>query len=99
MTEEARREWLAVAWATLGHLPGDLLASGARKARETCDHHAKIVPTIIEETKQWMSYRRDAAREDHYRDAPALPKPDYIAAEEARKILEELGLKSSNQSA
>jgi hypothetical protein len=51
MTEEGRGEWLAVAWETLKHLPPDLLAMGCRKARETCDHPSKIVPAIVEATK------------------------------------------------
>src|SRR3954471_1459964 len=41
MNEEARSEWLAVAWATLSTLPADLLAIGCARARETCDHPAK----------------------------------------------------------
>jgi hypothetical protein len=52
MTEEARRDWLAVAWGTLKHLPPDILAIGCKKARETCDHPSKIVPTILAETKE-----------------------------------------------
>lgn len=58
MTEEARGEWLAVAWQTLKHLPADLLAIGAAKARETADHPSKIVPTIIRETEESLKFRR-----------------------------------------
>lgn len=57
MTEEGRREWLSVAWKTLGHLPPDLLSRGAEVARKKCDHPSKIVPTIIAETEESMQWR------------------------------------------
>jgi hypothetical protein len=92
MTEEGRREWLAVAWETLKHLPADLLARGCRKARQTCDHPSKIVPTIIAETADHMKWRRETARpESPHR---ALPGPQPCTPEEAAAILEEFGLKS-----
>ena len=91
MTEEAKRDWLAVAWATLQHLPGDLLSSGCRTARETCDHPSKIVPTILAATKQAMAWRHEAARESG--ETLRLPKPDYITPVEAAEILKEFGLK------
>lgn len=71
MSEEGRREWLAVAWATLKHLPADALAVGCKKARETCDHPAKIVPTILEATQDMMRWRRETVRETRM----ALPPP------------------------
>lgn len=61
MSEEARGEWLAVAWETLKDLPPDILAAGCRRARETCDHPSKIVPTIIAETEGWLTTRRALA--------------------------------------
>jgi hypothetical protein len=72
MTEESRREWLAVAWDTLGHLPADILASGCRSARESCDHPSKIVPAVIEATKDWMQTRRNIA------GAPYIPPERQI---------------------
>jgi hypothetical protein len=60
MTEEARRDWLAVAWGTLSHLPADVLAIGCEAARKTCDHPSKIVPTILKETADVMRWRREA---------------------------------------
>lgn len=72
MTEEARREWLAVAWGTLKHLPADMLARGCEAARATCDHPSKIVPTIIAETKDWLEIRRRSAAEP---SQPCLPPP------------------------
>ena len=71
MTEESRREWLSVAWKSLDHLPADLLAVGCTKARQTCDHPSKIVPTIIAETKEMMGWRRDAVVNTQI----ALPPP------------------------
>jgi hypothetical protein len=93
MSEEARGEWLAVAWATLRHLPADLLAIGCGRARQTCDHHARIVPTIVAETREMLDRRREAMR----LPAPApfqLPAPDRCTPEQARAILEEFGLAS-----
>lgn len=58
MTEEARREWLMVAWETLKHLPADILASGCAAARKTADHPSKIVPAITTATDDWMALRR-----------------------------------------
>lgn len=71
MTEEARRDWLLAAWATLKHLPADLLADGCRAARETCDHPARIVPAILAETAQRMRWRRERVTDEHL----ALPAP------------------------
>lgn len=95
MTEESRREWLAVAWATLQHLPADVLSIGCKAARETCDHPSKIVPTIIATTKEMLGWRRSAALDD--RHDTQLPAPDYITPAEASSILEEFGLKRGSQ--
>ena len=62
MSEEARRDWLAVAWGTLKDLPADVLQIGCAEARRVCDHPAKIVPTIIQATNDWMRSRKEAAR-------------------------------------
>jgi hypothetical protein len=91
MTEEARRDWLAVAWATLKHLPPDVLVTAARHARQTCDHPAKLVPAIVDAANKSLAWRRNAID-----DAPqkALPPPDYVKPEEAAAILAEFGLKA-----
>lgn len=93
MTEDARREWLSVAWATVGHLPADLLAIGAKKARETSDHPSKIVPAILAETRDLMDRRREACRTVGI-DTPRLPSPERCTPEQAREILAEYGLGS-----
>lgn len=91
MTEESRREWLSVAWATLSHLPADLLAIGAQAARRSCDHPSKIVPTIISETRDLLERRRESSRPiDQPRE---LPRPDFVTPTEAAEILREYGLK------
>lgn len=91
MSEEARGEWLAVAWQTLKHLPPDLLKSGAQKAREQCDHPAKIVPTIIRETQEWLGTRRRIAA--YAKPGPeALPAPggERCTADDVSELLNEL---------
>lgn len=91
MTEENRRDWLAVAWDTLKHIPPDILTIGARKARLKCDHPSKIVPAIVDETKDMMRWQRE--RHDQQFTALPAPKEDICTPEEARKILNDLGLK------
>lgn len=95
MTEEARREWLAVAWATLKHLPADLLRIGCRKARESCDHPSKIVPAIVAETREDMARRREHLRDAMPADVPRLPPGERCTPEEAAAILAKYGLSSA----
>lgn len=85
MTEEARREWLTVAWATLKHLPADLLSLGCVKARQACDHPSKIVPTVVAETEALMRARWDTAREDEH---PQLPPPKDLLAHRGQPMSE-----------
>lgn len=92
MTEEARRDWLAIAWGTLQHLPPDLLSRGCAEARKTCDHPAKIVPAILAATAESMRWRRETVSEA-CRPSERLSSPDYCSPEEARKILSEFGFK------
>lgn len=96
MDEQARTEWLSVAWETLKHLPADLLAIGCRKAREIADHPSKIVPAIIAETNESMAKRRDTAR-TIWQTIPAthrIEEPDRCTPEQAKAILKEFGLAS-----
>lgn len=96
MTEEARREWLSVAWQTLKHLPSDLLAAGCIEARKTADHPSKIVPAIIEYAEPRLQNRKRISRD--YPETWVEPKriePNYCTPEEAAQILREYGLKSN----
>lgn len=63
MTELDRREWLRVAYKRLADIPADLLADAANAAQATCDHPAKIVKFIAEQTDQrWTERRRLRAK-------------------------------------
>lgn len=96
MTEEARADWLMVAWETLKHLPADILHYGAVKARKSADHHSKIVPIIVAETEDWMETRRAIAPPPATRLPPErrIEGPRTCTPEEAREILEQYGLAS-----
>lgn len=91
MSEESRREWLRVAWETVGHLPSDMLEHGCKTARASCDHPSKIVPTILSSVEQRMKWRREAVREAG--NYPQLPRPDYCTPAQAAEILKEYGLR------
>lgn len=91
MTEESRREWLAVAWDTLKHIEPRDLETCARKARQTCDHPSKIVPAIIkarDELRPWEKIAMSAEPEP-----VALIEEQYVTPDEAAEILREVGLK------
>ena len=87
---------------TLSHLPSDLLERGCKKARETADHPAKIVPIIMKEVEDdiaWRKRMQSGGPSKSYYEAlnaePAEPeKPNYCTPEEARTILEEIGFRT-----
>lgn len=56
MTEEETLDWLNVAVDTLADIPAHIVEDGARAARRRCDHHSKIVPAIIEETREALAW-------------------------------------------
>lgn len=89
MTEEAKRDWLAVAWDSLKHLPPDILQRGARAARLKCDHPSKIVPAIIEETRDALHWRREATSVPRLTQEPKR----ICTGKEASEILREIGIK------
>lgn len=92
MTEESRREWLAVAWDTLKHIAPDDLERCARIARQTCDHPAKIVPAIIKAREELRPWEHITKHSREYRPE-RLIEPQYVSPEEAAEILREVGLK------
>jgi len=96
MTAEDRTAWVAVAKQTLTGIPGDLLARGCRKARETCRFASEIVPTIVEEVKGDWEWRRQRLSEEmrafENRNAPRLEKrgPEAVPHEVTQRILQEV---------
>ena len=93
MTEEARSDWLRVAWMTVSHLPSDLLERGCKKARETADHPSKIVPIILKEVEDDMNWRRrqnSGGASRSYYDALLADRPqekrDYCTPEELKRL-------------
>lgn len=96
MGEDDRTEWLRAAWGTLNGLPADLLQRGCNAARLKADHPSKIVPAIVEEigrTWDWRKRNPDPVGEWRPAEPEDRPDPNYCTAEEARKILEEFGLR------
>ena len=93
MTEESRREWLAVAWDTLKDVPPSDLQIGARAARKKCDHPAKIVPTILAEIEAAFPWRSITRHRPPETRPERLIEPNYVTPEEAEEILREVGLK------
>lgn len=86
---------------TLSHLPSDLLERGCMKARETADHPAKIVPLIIKEVEDDYAWRKRMASGGPSKSyqaaltaAPDEEKKDYCTPEQAKSILQELGIKT-----
>lgn len=97
MTEENRRDWLAVAWGTLRHLPPDLLRQGCAKARKVCDHPAKIVPTIIADTEEQLRRRREYGPASSYAALPSPRMATPLSREELDTLpsdVREMGLKA-----
>lgn len=92
MEEAARREWLAAAWETCGHLSSDLLREGCAHARQVADHPSKIVPAIIARAHAI----RDAGKQFGERRPQPDPVPQIEATpcppKEAEDILREYGL-------
>jgi hypothetical protein len=87
---------------TLSHLPSDLLERGCMKARETADHPAKIVPIIMREVDddyQWRKRMQSSGPSKSYSAAltatPVEEKKDYCTPEQAKSILQELGIKTN----
>jgi hypothetical protein len=102
MAEEARRDWLTVAWGTLGHLPADLLIEGCAHARKVADHPAKVVPAIISVTEDRLVRRREYRQSDgEHKSLPAPTKRHLLDrrgeamsqedTDELNRILEQLG--------
>lgn len=67
---------MEAAFASLRHLPIDLIEKGAKAAQMTADHPAKIVPAIIAATKDDLAWRqRMNAGRPQAEQTAALPAP------------------------
>jgi hypothetical protein len=99
MSAEDRDAWVKVARATLSGMPRDLLAVGCKEARKRCRFASEIVPAITETVeaewerrKRTLEWERAAYANRH---APKLASksapPEYIRAEEVRKLIKSLG--------
>jgi hypothetical protein len=96
MPEENRRDWLAVAWATLKHLPAGLLAEACHEARKTCDHPSKIVPAIIGYAEPRL--RESERIERACRPVQRLPHHHtHIPHEETQRIIREAFAESEEE--
>jgi hypothetical protein len=78
MTEEARRDWLTVAWQSLRDIPPHILRVGTAKARLTCDHPSKIVPTIVAETAEMIRWNRESRAESDALRIAGPPKKKHV---------------------
>ncbi len=99
MTQDDRIEWLTVALGEIGEIPAFAFARACAAARQTCDHPAKIVPAIVREAGICPSVARKQIAAARSRlealDAPpvrpcALPKPDYVGAQELGELVRKL---------
>lgn len=88
MTEGETEDWLAVAAEAIEHIPPHILEWGAKGARQKCTHHSQVVPTIIADTREavtWHNRRQEGpilqlvARKTDTPTRP-LPSPDTLMA-------------------
>lgn len=70
MGDDAAEEWLAVAATELVGYPSHLIEIACSTARQTCTHHAQIVPAIIAGLKETTWNRKLPPREQPKRIAP-----------------------------
>ncbi|WP_288804534.1 hypothetical protein [uncultured Novosphingobium sp.] len=58
MTPKEAKDWILVAYDSLRHLPYPIFEAAVRAARLECDHPAKIVPTVIKQSRDALLWRR-----------------------------------------
>lgn len=90
LSAEDRKEWLAVAMQTLSGIPADLLARGCNEARKRCRFPSEIVPTIIQTVERQWHWRLADVRDEQIKALPQ-PEPEYVSAEEIRKLIKSIG--------
>lgn len=84
MTEEAKRDWFAIAWDSLKGIPIDLLQRGCLHARRHADHPSKIVPLIMREIEDDWQHRKRFERE-WSQDQIEGPRPKPHIADRDRR--------------
>lgn len=99
MTADERGQWVSVARQALSGIPVDLLERGCAVARRKCRFPSEIVPAILAEVEgEWeRRKRRQAEREafERNRDAPRLPQPEIVAADEVAKLIAQLAKRAA----
>lgn len=99
MTQGDREDWLTVAIGEIGEIPAGAFSGACATARQTCDHPAKIVPTIVRESAVYTSLARKylaiarsklAALDSPPAKPTALPEPDYIGAQDLGALVRKL---------
>ena len=91
LNADDRREWLAVAMATLSGIPADLLIRGCEKARKTCCFPSEIVPAVLSEVESDWRWRQRALSQAIDDAQPRLlqPEREVVPREETRRIIRE----------
>ena len=93
MNDDAPREWLITARATLNGIPADLLTRGCRVARTYCDHPSKIVPTIMREVETaWNNRKMDGRPDTRGFDNEARSIGEIVTPAQIEEIKAEFGL-------
>ena len=91
MNEDDRAEWIKEALEAIGDVPQDLLEAACKKAKQQCDHPAKIVPFICRETAELTKFRQEALRHAQKQaenaNAPKLEKKPFELDDSDRKGL------------
>ena len=77
MNDEMASDWLASALAEFHHLPDSAFMAGVRKARRTCNHHAQIVPTVLDEAEKVQARTVGAVFMDDWHKAMADYANDF----------------------
>mgnify|MGYP006974188397 CR=1 FL=1 len=62
MSQDERETWLVTAYMEINTIPAKPFLHATAKARQQCDHPAKIVPAIIRESKEWADNLRNVER-------------------------------------
>ncbi|MEW4469022.1 hypothetical protein AB1K62_14440 [Parasphingorhabdus sp. JC815] len=97
MSRDERETWLLAALAEVCHIPAEPFFAASAKARTTCDHPAKIVPTIIRASQEWADslIRVEKIKRAQFQNAnaPKLTRQEIVQDESERseiaKILAE----------